>query len=364
MNLDESFLSAYLDDEIDPDGRRAVDDAIASVPGVDDRLARLAANRDLVSGLTRPSAPCSLISSVMTRIDQSQSVRRRRPYYWIATAASILFALILLQSVHSEKVAPRDRADLALAVNVPAKSVALKSEQSIPEVSDARQASPREIAPVPVGEPADLGQRRMVSMLDRPGTSRILIVTDVLDPAARDRVNAILRETPRKYPDFGRFTVVQGIVVDPAHPNEAEVFPTVMDERERGIFLAKVSQEFATVIDESVTDPSIGVQLADVGAIRIESSPTAAGLGDPPTDAVFITAIRSHSPPDLDVPSDLGDPTSIPKAVRTGPGVDSPLASRPLAAQTGGQSELKPPRKAPMPVLVWVTSHQPARPMD
>ncbi len=56
MNLDdESLLSAYLDGELDAEGRSAVEAALLSDAGLSDRLRELSAVRDLIAGLPRPA---------------------------------------------------------------------------------------------------------------------------------------------------------------------------------------------------------------------------------------------------------------------------------------------------------------------
>jgi len=200
-----------------------------------------------------------------------------------------------------------------------------------------------------------------------------LVVTDVLDPAARDRVNTLLRETPRKNPDFGRLTIAQGLVVDPENPNEAEVYPVVMDERERLQFLAKLNNEFTTVIDEPNLDPTLGMHLAEVGEVKLESGrAAAAGLGNPP-DATAIQAVRTHNPAS-DLPSSpySDDDPHVPLerndvASRSSPAVSPGAIETVHAVKPGPNARIgsvRPRMARPEPpalVLVWVTSHEPAR---
>src|SRR5215213_6161145 len=69
---DEIFLSAYLDGELDPEGRSGVESAMLSDPALGERLRQLAAVRDLVANLPRPAARVDLAASVVAR------ARRRR----------------------------------------------------------------------------------------------------------------------------------------------------------------------------------------------------------------------------------------------------------------------------------------------
>jgi len=376
MKLDESLLSAYLDDEIDPGQRRTVEQAIELDPSLRERLGCLARNHDLVAGLSRPSAPCSLAATLVTRIDHDQTAQRRRPYFWFATAASLLFALILL-SIGSRHVAPVRQFDSRDVVRV---SAPQKTTDSV-DPKEPFQASVSPIAAKPLEPAVGLGpaddlvessRHRLVSLLDRPGARRILIVTDVIDPAARDRVDSLLRDTGRKSSEFGRLTVAQGIVIDPLYPNEAEVFATVMDEREQTQFLARIADEFPTVIDEPEIDPTLGTQLAEVGSIRIEPGRTAAGLKEPPPGAgadSLAFRIADHSllthpamlggEPNDAYPSDLMEKAAM-SSSDFAPIVPEQAPAAPRVKPRSSPKARKP--DALVPVLVWVTSHQPARP--
>src|SRR4051812_40353827 len=92
---DESALTAYLDNELEPDPRRQVEDSLAADPELASRLAAMVAIRDAVANLPRPGAPCRLTSAVLSRIATTESARSRRPYYWVATAASLVFGFAL-----------------------------------------------------------------------------------------------------------------------------------------------------------------------------------------------------------------------------------------------------------------------------
>jgi hypothetical protein len=375
MNLDESLLSGYLDDEVDPATRRLVDDSIATDPSLRERLGVLAANRDLVAGLARPAAPSGLVAGVMARVESSQTSRRRRPYYWLATAASIGFALILHRIGGESTVRPvrvTDPATLTIAKRPSAPSERSEIQPTSIAVTTATAPNPSPLGPV--DDPSEPARRRLISMLDRRGASRILVVTDVLDPAARERVNALLRETPRKNPDFGRLTIAQGLLVDSENPNEAEVYPVVMDERERLQFLAKLNNEFTTVIDEPNLDPTLGMHLAEVGEVKLESGrAAAAGLGNPP-DETAIQAVRTHNPmSDLPSgPSNGDDDPHVPLerndvASRSSPAASPGAIAAVHAVKPGPNARVgsvRPRAVRPEPpalVLVWVTSYEPAR---
>src|SRR4051812_35968358 len=65
---DDPFLSAYLDGELDPAQRAEVESALLSNPALAERLRQLAAVRDLVANLPRPSPREDLSGAVLARI--------------------------------------------------------------------------------------------------------------------------------------------------------------------------------------------------------------------------------------------------------------------------------------------------------
>ena len=99
MNLDdESFLSAYLDDELDAPRRVAVEAALRSDPHLTRRLGELAAARDLVAGLARPAAPAGLPAAILSRLPDRRPAPRllRLPQYLALGAAAALAAGVFL----------------------------------------------------------------------------------------------------------------------------------------------------------------------------------------------------------------------------------------------------------------------------
>jgi hypothetical protein len=387
---DESDLSAYLDDELDPGDRRDLEWSLLSDPALAARLAGLAVARDAVASLSRPEAPCSLVSSVICRIDNIERQGRRRPYYWLATAASILFALIL--SLRTGLLAPIPHLGNPVVVLHPApldspRPGAVAAHGPSPQFASLTPAPPASSArPLgPASDPTEADRRRLVAMLDRPGLRRILIVTDVFDPSAAERVNGLLRDTARKQSDFGRITIAQGLLIDPEFPNEADVFAIVMDEPEREYLLAKLAREFPAAIVEGETPPHVTLQLADIGRISIEPGRSAAGLRDATADPSIAAIrdphnksgrgeaissssggrVRAHDDPPFDgFPG--GDMRGLPPGTVLPPELIGEHPS-PRDENAHLQPPVPGPKKNPKltstaaPVLVWVTSSQPAR---
>src|SRR5262245_32276816 len=99
---DEPFLSAFLDGELDPDQRAAVESALISSPILAEHLRRLASVRELVANLPRHPARRDLSKAVLERIRQRSErsvLRRRRAVVGtrrvLAAAASIVLAVVL-----------------------------------------------------------------------------------------------------------------------------------------------------------------------------------------------------------------------------------------------------------------------------
>jgi hypothetical protein len=367
MNLDdEAILSAYLDDELDPAVRVEISALLEADPALAERLVGLTAVHNAVAGLSRPVPAVSLAGLVMARIESAESVRARRPLYWLATAASVAFAFAL--TLRSGLLGPA-KVQVQQAV-VATDVVPIPPTLAGPEpLNVARTASPAPPITLPkplgpVADPAEDGRRLVFDMLDRPGLSRILIVTDIIDPAARDRVHSLLRESSRKEVDFGRITIAQGIVIDPDYPNGADVFPVVMDEPEREQFLSKVAHEFdpathpATIeYTELISEPRLATRLAQIGNITVGKGQPAAGL-IPHSDSVL--ALKPVGSQDLTIRPGGGDPEA---PVRNAPGNEIRTTTVPNVASKNA-NPTTPSKSRAVPVLVWVTSKQPSRLVD
>ncbi len=117
MNFDESQLSAFLDNELDPDDHLMVAWNVESSLATAQQLADLKSARDLVAGLGRPAIPLDLSSAVLA--DIARLTPQRRPLYVRvgltaamfggvgALAASLILALLLLfPTLHDNPTSP------------------------------------------------------------------------------------------------------------------------------------------------------------------------------------------------------------------------------------------------------------------
>ncbi|WP_435016572.1 anti-sigma factor family protein [Tundrisphaera sp. TA3] len=339
MNLDDdTLLSAYLDDELDPADRMAVAWSIESSPPLAGRLSDLAATRDAVAGLGRPGIPRDLAPDLLARIASRQAARPRAGSRaasvllaggFVSIAASLLAAMFFVYRATHDLDRPTLFAFFPKATPAKAPAAPRAKPPTVPEQPAspadgapmlARLAAPATDAAIPpppasptptpvalIREAADRG--KIAGMLERPDVHRILIVTDVID--AGDRVRSLIQRDIRKHPDFGRITVSEGIVIDPRHPGEADVFTLVMDGRESEPFLGKLARAFprTDVVVEPRPDPFILTQLAEVGEASVlpglapnsPSLPLVLAMEDTPgTRASREDGRGSYTLPDMD----------------------------------------------------------------
>ncbi len=341
MIFDDTLLSAHLDDELSGAVREAVEAAIAADPALAERLRLLGETKRAVSSLSRPAIGVDLAGAVLNRIERDRTAANRRPYYWIATAASLLFALAIWVQPLELGHPPKNGQDVVVT-NVPTPHVETAKDETVAPVEPV---GPPVIAEVKYTEPmpdANLHARdQMLQMLDRPGVRRIVIVVDAIDPAARASVNDALMLLPRKNPEFTNVKLAQGIVLDPTYPGEAEVFATVMDWPERRQLLDKLEDEFKTVIDQTVVDPHVGLQLADMSGVQMGVGRRAAGLGQGPEQEKLAIRRQPHQPEVF--------PPDPPARVRGNAVVQAPsgFVGPPVSTRTN---------EGAVPVIVWLTT--------
>jgi hypothetical protein len=386
MNLDdESHLSAYLDDELDPPDRLAVEWSIESSPPLADQLRSIALARDAVAGLDRPAIPCDLAPALGARIASNRrTTRRRTPARVVlaisgfagfsAIAATLLFALYRLnESLHpsadrpiaivqATDPAPAPRTHI-VEPSAPEPIPALPSPVLVLNEKDSSPKSPLD-PPVPPSEAVERDSRQVISgILGRSHVRRIVIVTDVID--ASERVKALIAKGGRETPEFGRISITQEIVIDPDHAEAAEVFAVPIDERGRRSFVERLQRSFPDLIEEGQSTPELVTQLTEVGHVAVFRGLKAAPLGDPPSDLPeFIANREGERNPfvfDADRPSlDFGQ-SSRPGSIKRFQTVKAD--GGPGSSGTGSEF-IGPPdvdRKAPpkpgerVTLLVWVT---------
>ena len=414
MNFDESQLSAFLDEELDPDDQTLVAWNVESSSAIAQRLADLKEARSAVAGLERPTIPVDLSAAVLADIAQWQKRQRRRTLAGAgrlvasvvgigSLAASLLFALFLLyQPLHDNKTSrlfafggpaePRNHPPRSLprpreivALTPPGRST-LPEQLGEPSV-DRAPAQPSSVVndlkmidpivqvtePVDGPDPARPGQ--VDAMLGHRKVWRALIVTDLLDQTAR-RVRSLIEQDSAREPEFGQITLTRGIVVDPDQPGEAEVYSVVMNESSSEAFLAQLEREFRDVQIDAEPDPATITHLSEVGQVAVFSGVRPALLGSIPAEVKTLVAakgaptgdhIRLPAPGPFDPGGFQSDSLDDARVARNLSGTDLILRkmttpAAPLGSQQGQQVEKpgKPVAAAePVTVLVWVTRPSP-----
>jgi hypothetical protein len=370
MNLDdESLLSAYLDDELDPADRLAVEWSVESSPPLADQLRSLATARDAVSGLGRPALPVDLAPAISARLAAD---RRRARLQALARpgrialavaglsamAASLLFALLLLHRSMHERPDPTEIA--RQDPNDPAPSThSILDPESDPDPSPTLVAQ-KGITPTPQEKPEptpiafesseDLRERedrlKITRMLENPEVRVILIVTDVIE--ASNQIQNLITKDARATPDFGRITLRTGIVVDPNRPGSAEVFVVPINEGGRQSFVARLREKFTGLKEEDEKSvPDLVTQLTEVGQVAICQGTEASPLVEPPVD-VRSFAVRASTGADQFLSDQRPGSASAPDSKHS---TDKPATDSNLFV--GPPTRLKP--TDPVTLLVWVT---------
>ncbi len=377
---DESYLSAYLDDELDPADRLAVIWSVETSPASAEQLRALATARDAVAGLGRPPAARDLAPAVVAHLS---AARRRsllralaRPGRVAAAvaclmtmAASLAIALVLLHrsthplALHPEialestsSPAPRNHPIDPIATPPAPPSTSVASLLVPPTRPEARPAA----GPDDEGREREV-RRRVDRMLGSPDVRRVLIVTD--EVGASDRIRDLIRQDARKDPDFARIRIATGIVLDPARPEEAEVFAVVLDEPGCGPFLDRLQGIFPGMEVEGEASPALVTQLTEVGRVAIFPGIEASPLVDPPAGVATLGVKQDAPKPDiydLHAPDLVGAGRApegpVPPVVRAGPAIGREAVVGPGPAGPG----LVTRADGPVTLLVWVT--RPGRP--
>ncbi|WP_158633430.1 anti-sigma factor family protein [Tautonia sociabilis] len=122
--FDETLLSAYLDDELDPESRREVEEAMRADPRLSRELGELARVRGLVEGLRRPLEAPDVSGEVLARIALERAPTRALPPIAAASAlaAAALLVLFFLGSRPHRAEPPRGGPVEVAGADVPEQS--------------------------------------------------------------------------------------------------------------------------------------------------------------------------------------------------------------------------------------------------
>ena len=302
---DDTFLSAFMDGELDSDQQQVVESALVASPEIAENLRALASVRELVAGLPRDACP-DISREVMRRIRGAKR-RARGPLAPLRTsseptrrmaAIAGLFTLaagLMLAATVFISQRPRDRGPEAVAANAidnviadsgPGVDAASKNEPGA-HVALNPGLAPSKAGPIhsavvathPIAgvredggarasdglaAPGDLELARR--MLDNPGQRRFFWIRDGADGKAQQQVASVVERTTRF--GFFKITVSQGIVIDPHHPDQATVFALLVNPKELGRLRDQLKEVIPDRIDETPADPGIVTQLADIGHVH------------------------------------------------------------------------------------------------
>lgn len=248
---DESLLSAYLDDELDPQELRRVEHALRNDPQLGRKVAELRRVRDLVANLPRPAAPDDLALNVVVRIDQQRHYRTLLIATGSLAVAASLFVHVALpylersqqSSIIADWTAPIDPIDPAPG------SVA----DSLPNDGPLVQ-----VPPDPVGPPreafVEARERNFLAVLDRPEIERFRIPVRSLDSATIGEIEGDVKNTVRQRPTYYRADIESA----PGRSGPAVVFTLEATELELSALVTRLSAC-------SALTGKISSELADAG---------------------------------------------------------------------------------------------------
>jgi hypothetical protein len=391
---DESFLSAYLDGELDAPQRLAVEAILRSQPQLAERLRELRAVRDLVARLPRPALDHDLAPAVLERIAHpsiTARLLRYRPAWlsegWIRTGAAamlLLGATLAVLAPHGRRHAP-PAPEQDVVINHPDQGNPAPIEDVTPPsaVSSGAETAPEpEVHPSlasifenPFGPAAahaaladshdvDAQQHeRLRQLLDSPRLRRVFLVADKLGAGIGERVQTIVQQTPRDHSPYGRITIAPEIIIDPEHPGAATVYVLVMNDSELSHFQKKLRDACPGAVQEEAPDPAVVTQLADIGDVVVLPGTTPAAVEIPDEGESTRVALRRALPLG-EAPAASESPTTPADHRRNGPSRDdlAPLLGssrpRPFEAPIANPSALAEGRGSTSGdlavVLVWV----------
>jgi hypothetical protein len=336
---DDSFISAYLDGELDREQRPLVESALVSDPELAEKLRGLTSLRDLLSSLNR-DFPVDVTARVMgrLRIERPVSSTTRLRRRWLRAAnlsvrspraalvggiaatllLSVAFAVPFLlnrsqSSGPSGAVATRgltsdsSRTGLAVAPafrRAAGDATAAGADRIVETANGA--ASESGLRDVIGGSPSGHSQvqgRRVSSkagavdhyrhLLDNPNQHRLFRVTDGGDGNASQQVASVVESTTQF--DFYKVTVAQGIEIDPRHPGEATVYVALVSAKGLDALRDRLARALPDRVEESQVEPAVVTQLAEINQVGAHR---AAPFGDVliPREALVAFAAPADQP--------------------------------------------------------------------
>jgi hypothetical protein len=368
---DETILSAYLDGELEFELSQAVESSLASDPQLAEQLRRLVEVRELLAGLGRPD-PIDLSGEILDRIRHLRKDRRHNhPLHALvgllrsprrmagvgAVAASLVIGAtsfltqvgpsrpeanrpVIARAKASQSAASLAEVPRSTDLGRPSPAAGSQTEATRKPISvpiDAIQSAAMAPVSVPLRRGADHSRQdqpadprdRVRPLLDSPKLRHVFLVADQIRGASSEKISGLIEQTVRD--DFFSITVAQGIVIDPAHPAQAQVFAFTIDESELEHFRTRLNAAIDVRSEEFDASPELVTQLTEIGEVRAYSPPAVGEIVIPRSDV----ALKSKQP---DAPP---NPEPVSHIVST-PILDSPATNlQPRPTQSKPKIELR-----------------------
>lgn len=313
MNLaDESWLSAYLDGELDPAARARVEAAVLADARLAERLQELAAVRGLLGALPRPTVEADQAPQVRGRIEATarwrlRQARRARPVRsrLLTTGAGLAAAAALLVALWPTLRGTPDRVGRVASAPFPTVAVPKAIDPEAAPGVEAIQAEPVPSPAAPAGDSQRSRDRqRLLTFLEAPSVRRLTVSLPNVMPQTYGRIGEALADTGRAERLQGELRLGPGLVIDADRPETPVVFVARMNGRELADFGAKLKRlvpEAVETVEDA--DPALAMLLADAGTVAFREGQPVPGLGSPP-EGVDRELATVHNP--------LADPLTIP----------------------------------------------------
>jgi hypothetical protein len=325
---DESFLSAYMDGQLDPEQQRRVEAIVGASPQLAEKVRGLNLVRDMVAGLPHDGwvdVSSRVVQQIQARraergllptLERWRSGSRRiLPLAGLAATAAILMMTaslaLLLQTSQLERGAGPvaelqpgtidepatpgiipvrvDRHAISSALEGPASS----SDHEIPGALADHTVRPSTVAldgdlqPVlEAGELAHSGNlEHLRRFLDDPSLKRYFLVQSGPKNDSEQAVASVVEHTT--HVDFFKITVSQGIVIDPRHPDRATVFAFVVDSNQLDGFHDQLKAALPGLVEQKPLDPAIATALAEINDVQ-SLAPTLLARVEIPREALAL----------------------------------------------------------------------------
>ena len=353
---DDPLISALIDDELDPESRRRVEQAIRSDPRAARVARELAAVSIALSGLPRPSETPDVSEAVLGQIERNARARRRAfPTFTAAAvlaAAATLIATILVNRLVFDRGGP----PLQVVDNVPTATTDAAQEPAGP--SDPGIAlvgnTPADLTPEVAIDPAgprlsdrDAGRLRFVlDLIEHPEARQWEIAgAEPLDRLA-DQVDDVLRTIVRDDPRYGRFRLDEPPSGADGGSRRAIGFAFVARPPEIRYLLDQLEQAVGLRPSamEAGMPPGVRPPLDAIASWDLRDAERAAPLLEVPAPHI---AYKSDPHGDYDLLTPDPNPSGRPS---NPPGVHPPR-TRPGVSHAPASVE-----NAPRAVFVWVRS--------